>query len=1115
LQYYRLLLWNTRHRSLLVVRGFSWVVDDPLRRECMRAEANTLLPEARAKELGAVRIGLLGGFSVTVGNRKVDESTWRLRKAASLIKLLALAPGHRLHRERAMDLLWPDLGLRAASNNLRQTLHIARRTLHPDPQIASRYLSLRGEQLLMCPEGQLWVDVDAFEEAADTARRSTDAAAYRVAIELYSGELLPEDRYEEWAESRRGELRQRFLTLLVELASLYEERGTEESEPAVQALQTVLAEEPTNEEAHLRLMRLYASSGRSGEALRQYGRLSEALSSGLGVEPSASTRALREEIASGRFQADTTEAAGEPTGETPRGGGVRAHNLLAQRTSFLGREREMLELKRTLAMTRLLTLSGAGGSGKTRLALEVAKDLIGAYPDGVWLVELAPLSEGALVPQAVAKAVKVAEQPGRELTEALVDDLREKRLLLVLDNCDHLIEAAARLADSLLSSCPHLRVLATSREALGVEGELVWRVDPLSVPDAEPDAHRPLATTGELARYEAVRLFVERAKLRSPRFELTEENAGAVVQICRQLEGMPLSIELAAARVRALSLEQIAQRLEDSLKLLRSDSRTAPQRHRTLRATLDWSHELLSEVERVLFGRLSVFAGGWTLEGAEALGSGEGVGNSDVLDPLSRLVDKSLVALEEDEHDGALRYTMLEPVRQYAREKLRESGEEDAVQGRHAEFFLALAEEAEPEMSGPDQEAWLKKLEREHANLRGALAWALDPAHSRKPSEHRTELGLRLAGALGRFWGVYGPGEGLRWLEKGLARGEAAPKPALAKALYEAGWIELFQGDYDTAIALLEEGLALFKELGYRQGVATSLVNLGFAALHLGDRERTAVLRQEVAALQREPLEPWTLAWLTTFLGVTALYEGDYERSAALATEALAIYRELGDKRGMSLCHFDLGLIELIRGDHEPAAALLESVRVLRGSKDKFCLAYGIFGLAAVAAARAQPRRAARLWGAAEALREEIGVVSLTHLELHAYDYEGRVSAARYMLGDEGAWEAAFAQGMAMSPEEAAEYALSEEVARAPESPPASVERDDPLTTDPLTAREGEVADMVARGMPNRQIAQELYLSERTIEHHVSKILRKLGLSSRSQLSTWVTQRTLLSSDTN
>jgi predicted ATPase/DNA-binding SARP family transcriptional activator len=581
-----------------------------------------------------------------VGERKVDESAWRLRKAASLVKLLALAPGHRLHRERAMDLLWPELGLRAASNNLRQALHVARRTLHPDPEIASRYLRVSGEQLLMCPQGQLWVDVDAFEEAAETACRSKDPAAYRAAIELYPGELLPEDRYEEWAESRRGELRQWFLSLNVKLAGLYEERGAEEDlATAVQALRRVVAEEPTNEEANVGLMRLYALSGRQGEALRQYGRLSEAPSSGLGGEPSASTRALKEEIAAGRFQVGTTRAAGHPSGQAAVGG-VGKHNLPAQRTAFVGREREILELKRALAMTQHLTLTGTGGLGKTRLALEVASDLVGAYPDGVWLVELASLSEEELVPQTVADALGVEERPGQSFADALVDDLRNKQLLLVLDNCEHLIEATARLADVLLCSCPHLRVVATSREALVVEGEFVWRVDPLSVPDApldgDRDAHR-VPAVGELERYDAVRLFVERARRYAPQFELGSENAGAVAQICRGLEGMPLAIELVAARMDVLAAEQIAERLDRALGLLTSGSRGANPRHQTLRATLSWSFEFLGGPEQRLFGRLSVFAGGFSLEAAEAVGEGEGIGRGDALESLLMLVDKSLV----------------------------------------------------------------------------------------------------------------------------------------------------------------------------------------------------------------------------------------------------------------------------------------------------------------------------------------------------------------------------------------------------------------------------------------------------------------------------------------
>src|SRR5215204_3032570 len=476
------------------------------------------MPSHEGSAPDVVRVWLLGGFRVSVGSRAIGQDAWRLRKAASLVKLLALAPGHRLHREQVMEALWPNLGLRAASNNLRQALHVARRTLHPDPAAASRYLSLGGEQLALCPEGHLEVDVKAFEQAAASARRSRDPAAYRAAIELYSGELLPEDRYEEWAESHRQELRRKFISLLIELAGLYEERGGEEGlEPAVQALQRALAEEPADEAAHVGLMRLYASSGRSEEALRQYGRLSEALSSGLGAEPSASARTLREEITAGTFAATPAQPADSPAKETAGGGGK--YNLPAARSGFVGREREMLEVKRALAMTRLLTLTGAGGSGKTRLALEVARDLVGAYPDGVWLIELASILEPALLVQVVANALRVRELPGRPVTETLVGALRTKQMLLLLDNCEHLIDACANLAEALLSSCPHLHVLATSREAPDVAGEVRWAVPSLSVP-----ASRSSLTAQELEGYASARLFLERASDRRPGFAATTEN---------------------------------------------------------------------------------------------------------------------------------------------------------------------------------------------------------------------------------------------------------------------------------------------------------------------------------------------------------------------------------------------------------------------------------------------------------------------------------------------------------------------------------------------------------------------------------------------------------------
>jgi predicted ATPase/DNA-binding SARP family transcriptional activator/DNA-binding CsgD family transcriptional regulator len=1053
----------------------------------MRAGSNTLLAEGRAKELRALRIGLLGGFSISVGERKVDESAWRLRKAASLIKLLALAPGHRMHRERAMDLLWPELGLRAASNNLRQVLHVARRTLHPDPEIASGYLSVSGEQLLMCPHGQLWVDVEAFEEAVATAHRSKDPAAYRAAIELYSGELLPEDRYEEWAEGRHQELRQTFLSLLVELARLYEERGGEEGvAPAIKALQRVLAEEPTNEEAHVGLMRLYALSGRQGEALRQYGRLSEALSSGLGAEPSASAHALKEEITAGRFTAEPTRAAGPPTEQTAVGG-VGKHNLPAQRTGFVGREREMLELKRALAMTQLLTLTGTGGLGKTRLALEVASDLVGAYPDGVWMVELASLSDGKLVPQAVADSLGLEEWPGQSLADTLVDDLRKKQLLLVLDNCEHLSEASAQLADVLLSSCPHLRVVATSREALRVEGEFVWRVEPLSVPDAtrdgNRDAHRA-PSIGELERYDAVRLFVERAGRYSPQFELGPKNAGAVAQICRELEGMPLAIELVAARMDVLAPEQIAERLDRALGLLRSGSRAANPRHQTLRATLSWSYEFLGAPERSLFGRLSVFAGGFSLQAAEAVGEGEGIGRSEVLESLLVLMDKSLVVARPT-GDGGARYRLLEPVRQYARERLEESGEADPFRHRHAEFFLMLAEEAELDLKGPRQGEWLEQLEAERDNLRAALSWSL---------EREPETALRLAVALARFWEIRSYySEGSAWLEAVLRKSERADAAARAKALTEAGTFAWHRGAFEKAIMFHGEALTLYRELGDEHGVAFALMCLGAQELEQGDLERAALLFEEALSLSRIIGNKRVSAMGLGNLGQVERYRGNHSRAIALNVEALSLFEDLEDTLMITEMSSVMGRDTAYHGAYEAALEFIEKgLPMAQDLRNGYCLAHCLEGLAAMATAKTYGVRAARLWGAADALRE---AVHAPHPPMDRQVHERNVAVARAKT-DETLWEAAWAEGKAMTLKEAAEYALSEEVVQAPEKPLKGGR-----TSRPLTRREREVATLVAQGLSTRQIAQQLVLSERTVDKHVANLLKKLNLRSRNQVA--------------
>jgi predicted ATPase/DNA-binding SARP family transcriptional activator/DNA-binding CsgD family transcriptional regulator len=1084
-------------------------------------EANDPSPKRRSPSdgLAAVRVRLLGGFGVWIGPHAVGEGAWHLRKARSLVKLLALAPGHALHREQLIELLWPTLGKRAATNNLRGSLHAARTALASDPVAASRYLASKEERLALCPEVELWVDVETFERAASTARRSREPAAYRAAIELYGGELLPEDRYEEWVEDRRGELRRTYLALQVELAGTYEERA--EYDSAIEVLRKVVAEEPTSEEAHAGLMRVYALSGSKGEALAQYVQLKEILSKKLDAEPAASSRALREEIAADRFPLQETQSLGSAPKKPPE---AAKHNLPAPRTSFVGREREIVESKRELAMTRLMTFTGVGGSGKTRLALEVARDLVGAYPDGVWLVELAPLSEGKLVPQAVARTMRVREQPGRPLIDALTEALHKKSTLLVLDNCEHLADSVAHLADKLLNSCSQLRVLTTSRETLEVEGEVVCPISSLSVPDTDR-----LSTAEELMRYEAVRLFVERTRQRLTTFEITPHNATAVAEVCRKLEGIPLAIELAAARMDILTAEQIAQRLDRALGLLTGGRAEVP-RHRTLRATLDWSFELLSELERKLFCRLSVFTGGWTLEAAEAVGAGEGIEEGAVVELFLMLVDKSLVVSEAEE--GGFRYGMLEPLRQYARERLEDSGEAQATKRAHAEYFLALAEEAEPRLWESGDKAWFDRLEKEHANLRTALSWTLE--------HEQAELALRLGGALRWFWRARGYyGEGRRWLERALSEeGRTTSAGARAKALDGVGWLASeqrdidraeaaaeeglklseeagiggviladfknllgeaawLQGDYGRAAKLVEEGLMLHREARNTRGVAWSVCSLANTSSELGDYERSRELFEEGIALARKMGGALPLGDLLMALGYEYLLEGDHERATALSKEAAELYRERGSRSGLKYALYILGWAALLREDHEQAKALLEENLVL--CKDIGAKVIGSLsaeGLACSAASRGEARRAARLFGVAATLREAVGYQQPPRERALGEPY---LDAARSRLS-EAEWEVAFAEGKNMGLEEAVEYALSEE---GPATPLTTVleqsSAEEPPST--LTRREREVANLLERRFTSRQIASKLHISEHTVDKHVANILRKLNLHSREQVA--------------
>jgi predicted ATPase/DNA-binding CsgD family transcriptional regulator len=985
-------------------------------------------------------------------------------------------------------------------------------------------LESEAETLVLCPQDELWVDMEAFQEAAAIARRAKDPAAYRAAIELYSGELLPEDRYEEWAEDRRREFSETYRSLWLGLAWAYEER--EDYGSALDAHRKVTRGEPTNEEAHAGLMRLHALSGRKADALRQYELLEEAISQEAGTAPSARTRALREEIASGRFPPEAAWPVGvasKEVSEPPR------HNLPVPRTSFVGRGRELTEIKRTLAMTRLLTLTGTGGSGKTRLALSVATDLAGAYPDGAWLVELAGLSEPELVPQAVAGLLGLSEQPGRTLVETLADSLREQRALLILDNCEHLVDAAARLVDFLLSSCSHLKVLATSREPLSVEGEVLFSVPPLSVPTGIP------SDPSVIGGHDSVRLFLERTRMRLPDFSLTRENVGAVAEVCRKLEGIPLAIELAAARMGVLAANQVAEKLEDSLGLLSAGPRTASPRQRTMRAAIGWSHGLLSEGEKQLFARLSTFSGGFTLEAAEAVCPGGAVEEGEVLDLLSGLVDKSLVVAVAS-GPGAPRYRMLETVRQYGCEQLEEP---ERVRKRHAMYYLALVEAAEPELVGAGQVAWLERLETEYDNLRAVLRWS---SEGEEP-----EIGLRLASALWPFWYTHGHyGEGREWLEGALSKSGGSLAILRAKALSGAGVLTFLQceyeraatlieeslalyrdqedkqgvasalqtlgsvarerGRYDRAVAFHEESLALQRELGNEEGIARSLDGLGFAAWLQEDHGRAEALCTEALALYRELEDAEGVAWSLVNLGATAQHQGDLERAAELLNEGLAFSRRAGYKEGVAWSLNQLGIVEQRRGNYERAAELLrESLEVHRDLGDRWRTASVLEGLASSARERGRFERAARLLGGAEALRGAIGA-PLPPCERP--DCERNVSALRAAMGEE-AFAKARAEGHAMTPEQTVEYALEKGGEPAKYSAPQEVPSAGRYS-DVLTRREQEVAVLVARGMTNRQIARELTISERTVTTHVDHILNKLGGTSRAQVAAWVVEQRLL-----
>ena len=637
------------------------------------------------------------------------------------------------------------------------------------------------------------------------------------------------------------------------------------------------------------------------------------------------------------------------------------NNLPQQVTSFVGRERELEEVKRLLADTRLLTLTGVGGLGKTRLSLHVAVDVMENYPDGVWLAEFAALTDGARVAQAVASAIGIKEDAGRPVQEALTKFVADRRLLVIFDNCEHLVQACADLAAQLLHAGPDVKILASSREHLRVAGETTYPVHSLSVPDLP----RGLPAN-ELGQFEAVRLFVERARAVQPAFALNDANADAVADVCRRVDGIPLALELAAACVRALSVERIAIRLDDRFALLRGGDRTVLPRQQTLRALIDWSYDLLDSDERVLFRRLAVFAGGFTPESVQAVCATSEIEKSRVFDLLTQLVEKSLVVVDPDTE----RYRLLETIRQYAMARLGDANEADALRTRHLAYFLAFVEKARPELIGQDQGEWLVRLDSEFENIMAAHAWAAQAPDG-------AQQGLRLISAVKRYWLRRGPlGLGYRTTVEALSRqGTQARNEARCQALFDAGQLAVFMGRYADAQLHLEESLGIARELQDRNRITLALQPLAMASHGQGNAALALVYLEEALNIAREVGDRRQIAGALTGLAQVHRVEGDLDQAAQLYDQMLEVSRILGDKDLVAVGLLNLAMVAVATGNAGRARGmLLEVAEIAEGIGSKQVWQSGLDVCAGLAASLQDYAKAATFLGAGEVLAEHTGI---------------------------------------------------------------------------------------------------------------------------------------------
>jgi predicted ATPase/DNA-binding SARP family transcriptional activator/Tfp pilus assembly protein PilF len=988
-----------------------------------------------------LQIRLFGALEVRLDGAPIPPL--RSRKVQWLLALLVLRHDQALDRAWLAGALWPDSAPEQALYNLRQSLTSIRHALGK----AAVCLQASMVNALSLDVASAEVDVLLFD--ADIA--AGDNAALERAVALYRGPLL-EGCAEEWIFAERRVREENYLSALDKLAN--QARACGEGSAAVRYLRAAIQTDPFREQTQRVLIQALAAQGDYGAAVQSYRDLRLLLHRELNTDPDPETVALFQQIqAEARRKRDSTPIA--PLSQPA----ASARRLPCPLTPLIGRKTEQEQIVSTLNDSRLLTLTGTGGVGKTRLAIAVAEQVAAKYPDGVFFVDLAPLSDPTSVVPAVARALQIQEESGAPLLSTLQEALHPKTLLLLLDNCEHLLDACATLTDILLQNCPGIRVLTASRQHLGLTGEVVWKVTSLSTPALcdLTDGSRSFQKdqTALLSEYEAVQLFVIRAQQALPSFQMTPRNAQTVARICAHLDGLPLALELAAARVRSLSVEEIYSKIQDRFRLLTGGSRAALPRQKTLRALMDWSYDLLSEAERTLLCRLSVFAGGWTLQAAEAVCPEESPDEEgtfeawEVLGLLSSLVDKSLVMMEQEA--GQTRYRLLETMRQYAQDRLQEQSDVDLLRRRHQVFFVALAEEAEPQLNGPDQATWLHRLEQDHANLRQAL------------SGGNAYAALRLVGALWRYQQVRAyASEGRKWCAEALGGdGVQGVTSTRAKALHGAGVLAWSQSDYTAAHTLHEESLTLYRELADTDGIGTALQSLGNIASEHGDYARAQALYSESLTLRRKSGDNQGIATLLNNLGNIASDQGnlttaqtlheeslqirrelgnkagiasslnnlgnvaldqeDYARARALYAESLALQRELGNKQGVAIALHSLGTIAYEQDDFATTHLLFaESLSLSHTLGYKRGLACTLEALGALALSEEQARRGAYLVSAAEALRTAIdGPMPPSDRTQH----DTLLAQARTALGEEN-FALAWSEGGALSLEQVIEYAL-------------------------------------------------------------------------------------------